>query len=70
MYTFFSFFHIYGGFRGWVFGVWDWVFWVCGFQLMGFGACGVGPSWCFEYKRRRITLGKKTLRELLTDDAH
>ena len=29
-------------------GFWGWGlvlgFWGCGFQLMGFGACGVGPS--------------------------
>ena len=35
-----------------------------GFQLMGFGVCGVGPSvflggWGSLYKHRRITLGKK-----------
>ena len=24
-------------------GVLDWVFWGQGFQLMGFGVCGVGP---------------------------
>ena len=28
-------------------GVVDWVFWVCSFQLMGFGTCGVGPSGFF-----------------------
>ena len=43
------------GFKGW------------GFQLMGFGACAMGPSWVFGvggwgslYKLRRIALGKKT----------
>ena len=38
-------------------------FWGCGFQLMGFGTCGVGPSgvwgWGSPYKHRRITLGEK-----------
>ena len=33
----------------WVFevGVLDWVIWGCGFQLMDFEACGVGPSGFF-----------------------
>ena len=38
-------------------------FWGWGFQLMGFGACGVGPSGFFGlgslYKHKRLTLGKK-----------
>ena len=38
IHTFFSFLLIYGG-LGFGVGVLDW-----GFQLMGFGACGVGPS--------------------------
>ena len=47
-------------------GFWGWGlilgFWGRGFQLMGFGACGVGPSRFFGlgllYKHKRITLGK------------
>ena len=62
LYNFFLFWLIYGslGFRGWGLrlGFWGW-----GFQLMGFGACGVGPSgflgWGSLYKHKRITLGKK-----------
>mgnify|MGYP001804255686 CR=1 FL=1 len=38
-------------------------FWGSGFQLMGFGACGVGPSGLFKvgalYLNKRINLGKK-----------
>ena len=45
LYNFFLFLLIYGGLG---FGFWDWGhilgFWGWGFQLMGFGACGVGPS--------------------------
>ena len=37
LYNFFLFWLIYGGL-----GFWGW-----GFQLMGFGACGVGPSGFF-----------------------
>ena len=52
---FFNFSLIYGGlgFRGWglISG-----FWGLGFQLMGFGVCGVGPSGF--YRHKRITLGK------------
>ena len=46
LYNFVLFLLIYGGlgFWGWGFilGFWGW-----GFQLMGFGACGVGPSGLF-----------------------
>ena len=38
-------------------------FWGWGFQLMGIGACGVGPSgflgWGSLYNHKRMTLGKK-----------
>ena len=46
LYTFFSNLLIYGGlgFRGWGLGL---GFWGWGSQLMGFGACGVGPSGFF-----------------------
>ena len=48
-------------------GFWGWVlilgFSGWGFQLMGFGACGVGPSGFLglgsPYKHKRINLGKK-----------
>ena len=45
-------------------GVLDWFLFGLGFQLMGFGACGVELSgsfwgWGSIYKHRRITLGKK-----------
>ena len=43
LYIFFLLWLIYGGLgfwgRGLILGFWGW-----GFQLMGFGACGVGPS--------------------------
>ena len=40
LYNFFLFWLIYGGLGlGLILGFWGW-----GFQLMGFGACGVGPS--------------------------
>ena len=46
LYNFFFFLLIYGGlgFWGWclILGFWGW-----GIQLMGFGACGVGPSGFF-----------------------
>ena len=62
LYNFFLLLLIYGGlgFWGWglILGFWGW-----GFQLMGFGACGVGLSGFFGlgslYKHKRITLGKK-----------
>ena len=48
LYNFFLFLLIYGGlgFWGWglILGFWGW-----GFQLMGFGACGVGPSGFFGF---------------------
>ena len=62
-FIFFLFLLNYGGlgFWGWclIFGFWGW-----GFQLIGFGACGVGPSgfflgWGSLYKHKKITLGKK-----------
>ena len=61
LYNFFLILLIYGGlgFWGWglILGFWGW-----GFQLMGFGACGVGLSWFYRdgalYTHRRITLGK------------
>ena len=67
IYTFFSFLLIYGGLvvLGLGFGVFDWGFWGWSFQLMGFGACGVGPVWVFFWgwgslnKHRRMSLGKK-----------
>ena len=49
----------------WVFevGVLDWVFGVVVFQLMVFGACGVGRSGLLGlaalYKHKRITLGRE-----------
>ena len=54
----------------WGLGLWGWglglVF--CGwvFQLMGFGACGLRPSWFFgfgalQYKHGRINLGNKIM---------
>ena len=51
---------------GWGLGFWGWGlilgFWGWGFQLMGFVACGVGPSGFLGlgslYKHKRITLGK------------
>ena len=46
LYNFFLFLPIYGGLGflgcGVILGFWGW-----GFQLMGFGACGVGPSGFF-----------------------
>ena len=46
LYNFFLLLLIYGGlgFWGWglIMGFWGW-----GFQLMGFGACGAGPSGFF-----------------------
>ena len=57
LYNFFLVLLIYGG----GFGFWGWGL-ILGFQLMAFGACGVGPSWFFGlgslYKYKRITLGK------------
>ena len=45
LYNFFLFLLIYGGlgFWGLILGFWGW-----GFQLMWFGACGVGPSGFFQ----------------------
>ena len=59
--SFFYFFLVFD--HLWLFGGWGWG----SFQLMGFGACDLGPSgffrgWGFLYKHRRITLGK-TLRQ-------
>ena len=44
LYNFFSLLLFYGGLGGWGPGLdpWGW-----GFQFMGFGACGVGPSGVF-----------------------
>ena len=51
----------------WGLGFWGWGlilgFWCWDFQLMGFDACGVGPSgvflgWGSPYKHKRINLGK------------
>ena len=48
LYNFFLFWRIYGGlgFWGWglILGFWGW-----GFQLLGFGACGVGRSGFFGF---------------------
>ena len=55
--TFFLFLLIYGGlglgFKGWrlLLGFWGW-----GFQLMGFGACGVEPSGFFGYGALHINI--------------
>ena len=59
--NFYLFSLIYGGLGFWCWGlrlgVWGW-----GFQLMGFWACGEGPSGYLGqgslYKHKRITLGK------------
>ena len=48
LYIFFSFFLIYGGLEVGVFGLGLGLgFWGWGLQLMGFEACGVGPSGFF-----------------------
>ena len=49
---FFTIFSYFGSFMVvWGLGFWGWGlilgFWGWGFQLMGFGACGVGPSGFF-----------------------
>ena len=44
----------------WGFGFWGWGlllgFWGWGFQLMGFGACGVGPSGFFWFGALSINI--------------
>ena len=62
LYNFFLFWLIYGGFGFWGGGL-ILGFGGRGFQLMGFGSCGVGPSgfvlgWGSLYKHKRITVGK------------
>ena len=59
------------GFRCWglILGFLGW-----GFQLMGVGACGVGPSGFFGlglsiYKHKRVTVGKKWCGENTVDTA-
>ena len=51
----FSYFGSFMVFWGWglILGFWDW-----GFQLMGFGACGMGPSGFFWVGALYINLGK------------
>ena len=62
LYFFLKFAH-YGCLEFWRWGL-GLGFWGWGFQLMGFGACVVGPSgffWGLDYlyKHKRMTLGNK-----------
>ena len=68
---FFTFFSYFGSLLVvWGFGVGVLIsgFWGWGFQLMEFGACGVGAFWFFWvgalFKHERITLGKNGARLL------
>ena len=71
LFNFFFSLLIYGGLGFWGWGL-RFGFLGCGFQLIGFGACDVGPSGFFglglSYKHKRITLGKEMVQIYLIDE--